>query len=156
MNDQHTQTRERVRVYLTGTCDGLENLRESLANHPELDFVGWSPEVVQASAALAGGHLAAVLHATSSPTLPAGELAQIREQTAAPVLLLASGTPSTLLEEALETDVSDVLLLPQLTENVVFAVRKAAHAGRRLQAQAGKRRLAGLERGEGRFAVPPR
>jgi pilus assembly protein CpaE len=137
MNDQHTQTRERVRVYLTGTCDGLDNLRESLANHPELDFVGWSPEVAQASAALAGGHLGAVLHATSSPTLPAGELAQIREQTAAPMLLLASGTTSTLLEEALETDVSDVLLLPQLTENVVFAVRKAAHAGRRLQAQGG-------------------
>jgi pilus assembly protein CpaE len=137
MTDQHTQTRERVRVYLTGTCDGLDNLRESLANHPELDFVGWSPEVAQGVSALAGGHLGAVLHATSSPTLPADELAQIREHTAAPMLLLASGTTSTLLEEALETDVSDVLLLPQLTENVVFAIRKAAHAGRRLQAQGG-------------------
>ena len=137
MNDQHTQTREQVRIYLTGSCDGLDNLRESLASHPELDFVGWSEEVAQGAAALAGGHLGAVLHATSSPSLPAGELAQIREQTAAPLLLLASGTPSTLLEEALESDVSDVLLLPQLTENVVFAIRKAAHAGRRLQSQGG-------------------
>jgi pilus assembly protein CpaE len=36
-----------------------------------------------------------------------------------------------LLEEALDADVADVLLLPQLTENVVFAIRKASHAGRR-------------------------
>jgi pilus assembly protein CpaE len=137
MTDQHTQMRDQVRVYLTGACDGLENLRESLANHPELDFVGWSPEVPAAAAALAGGHLNVVLHATSSPTLPADEFAAIREQTAAPLILLASGTASTLLEEALESDISDVLLLPQLTENVVFAIRKAAHAGRRLQAQGG-------------------
>jgi pilus assembly protein CpaE len=137
MTDQHTNTREQVRVYLTGTCDGLDNLRESLANHPELDFVGWSPEIPAAAAALAGGHLSVVLHATSAPTLPANELAAIREQTAAPIILLASGTASTLLEEALESDVSDVLLLPQLTENVVFSIRKAAHAGRRLQAQGG-------------------
>jgi pilus assembly protein CpaE len=132
--------REQVRVYLTGTCDGLDNLRESLAAHPELDVVGWSEEVAQGAAALAGGHLGCVLHATSSPTLPAVELAAIREQTAAPLILLASGTASTLLEEALESDVSDVLLLPQLTENVVFAIRKAAHAGRRLQAQGGTAR----------------
>ena len=39
---------------------------------------------------------------------------------------LASGESSALLEEALDADVADVLLLPQLTENVVFAIRKAA------------------------------
>jgi pilus assembly protein CpaE len=43
--------------------------------------------------------------------------------------------------KALDTDgVADVLLLPQLTENVVFALRKAAHAGRRLQAEGGTQR----------------
>jgi pilus assembly protein CpaE len=45
--------------------------------------------------------------------------------------LLASGESSALLEEALDADVADVLLLPQLTENVVFAIRKASHTGRR-------------------------
>jgi pilus assembly protein CpaE len=130
-----TQPREQVRVYLTGSCDGLDKLREALANHPELEVVGWSEHASQAAGALAGGHLEAVLHATSAPSLPASELALIREQTAAPVILLASGTPSTLLEEALENDaIADVLLLPQLTENVVFAIKKAAHAGRRLAA----------------------
>ena len=35
-----------------------------------------------------------------------------------------------MLDEALESDVADVLLLPQLIENVVFTIRKAAHAKR--------------------------
>jgi pilus assembly protein CpaE len=129
--------REPARIYFTGTCEGLDKLREALSNHPELEVVGWSEQVSQAASVLAGGHLACVLHATNSPSLPAGELAAIREQTAAPVIVLASGAQSTLLEEALESDVSDVLLLPQLTENVVFAIRKASHAGRKLQAQGG-------------------
>src|SRR5437879_7623147 len=137
MTETTDTTRERVRVYFTGTCEGLEKLREALSNHPELEVVGASEQVSQASSVLAGGHLGCVLHATRSPSLPVNELAAIREQTAAPVIVLASGAHSTLLEEALDADVSDVLLLPQLTENVVFAIRKASHAGRKLQAQGG-------------------
>jgi pilus assembly protein CpaE len=129
--------REPVRVYFTGTCEGLDKLRDALSSHPELEVVGASEHVSQASSVLAGGHLGCVLHATNAPSLPASELAAIREQTAAPVIILASGAQSTLLEEALESDVSDVLLLPQLTENVVFAIRKASHAGRKLAAQGG-------------------
>jgi pilus assembly protein CpaE len=135
--DAQNGHREPVRVYFTGTCEGLDKLREALSNHPELEVVGASEQVSQASSVLAGGHLGCVLHATNSPSLPAGELAAIREQTPAPVIVLASGAPSTLLEEALEADVSDVLLLPQLTDNVVFAIRKASHAGRKLAAQGG-------------------
>jgi pilus assembly protein CpaE len=137
MTDAQNGAREPVRVYFTGTCEGLEKLREALSNHPELEVVGASEQVSQASSVLAGGHLGCVLHATNSPSLPAAELAAIREQTAVPVIVLASGAPSTLLEEALEADVSDVLLLPQLTDNVVFAIRKASHAGRKLAAQGG-------------------
>src|SRR5207237_8115209 len=44
-----------------------------------------------------------------------------------------------MLAEALEADVSDVVLLPQMTENVVFSIRKASHAGRRAQGMSGKR-----------------
>ena len=139
-NETTETTRERVRVYFTGSCEGLDNLREALSNHPELEVVGASEQVSQAASALAGGHLGAVLHATRSPSLPVNELAAIREQTAAPVIVLASGAHSTLLEEALDADVSDVLLLPQLTENVVFAIRKASHTGRRLAAQGGHAR----------------
>jgi pilus assembly protein CpaE len=127
---------ESIRMYITGSCEGLDNLREALATHPDLDFVGWSENVAEATAALAGGHLKVVVHATRSATFPGGEIAAIREHTRSPIVILASGESSALLEEALDSEgVADVLLLPQLTENVVFALRKAAHAGRRLSAE---------------------
>ena len=130
-----------IRIYVTGSCEGLENLRDQLANHPDLDFVGWSDNVADASTALAGGHLRVVVHATRSTSFPAGEVAAIREHTRSPIVILASGESSALLEEALDAEgIADVLLLPQLTENVVFALRKAAHAGRRLVAEGGQGR----------------
>ncbi|MBA3348107.1 MAG: AAA family ATPase [Actinobacteria bacterium] len=133
-----TITRDRVRIYVTGTCDGLDRLRDALAQHPELDFVGWSENVAEATAALAGGHLQVVVHATRDTSLPAHELAAIKEHTRSPIVMLASGESSALLDDALDTEgVADVILLPQLTENVVFALRKAAHAGRRLSVEGG-------------------
>ena len=124
-------TREKVRVFVTGSCDGLAELREALGRHSEIEMVGWSEGVRESAATLTGGHLQVVLHGTRSSGLPDDELAAIREHTQAPVILLASGEASALLEQALEADVSDVLLLPQMTENVVFAIRKAGHSGRR-------------------------
>ncbi|MCA1564023.1 MAG: hypothetical protein LC804_28525, partial [Acidobacteria bacterium] len=126
-----TTQRERVRLYATGSCEGFEKLRESLASHPEIEMVGSSTTVAEGAAALAGGHLDAVLHATRGASLPADELAAIREHSRAPVLLVASSGGSGLLEQALDADVADVLLLPQLVENVVFAIRKATHTTRR-------------------------
>ena len=64
------------------------------------------------------------------------QIAAIREHTRSPIVILASGESTQLLEEALDAEgIADVLLLPQLTENVVFTLKKAAHAGRRLQAE---------------------
>src|SRR3954469_9821577 len=124
-------TREKVRVFVTGSCDGLAELREALGRHSEVEMVGWSEGVTESAATLTGGHLQVVLHGTRSSGLPEDELAAIREHTQAPVILLASGEASALLEQALEADVSDVLLLPQMTENVVFSIRKSSHSGRR-------------------------
>jgi len=137
MSMYETATRERVRIYITGSCDGLETLRHALSEHPELDLVGWSDQVAEAAAALTGGHLHCILHATRSSTLPVHELAAIREHTQSPVVILTSAEASGLLDEALDADVADVLLLPQLADNVVFAIRKAAHVGRRLQSEGG-------------------
>ena len=68
-------------------------------------------------------------------------MAAIREHTRSPIVILASGESSALLDEALDAEgVADVLLLPQLTENVVFALRKAGHAGRRLASEGGHAR----------------
>jgi pilus assembly protein CpaE len=124
-------TREKVRVFVTGSCDGLAELREALGRHSEVEMVGWSEGVTESAATLTGGHLQVVLHGTRNSGLPEDELAAIREHTQSPVILLASGEASALLEQALEADVSDVLLLPQMTENVVFSIRKASHSGRR-------------------------
>ena len=124
-------SREKSRVFITGGCEGLDELFEALERHGEIELVGRSDSVREGGGPLSGGHLQVILHATRSSALPVDELAAIREYTRAPIVLLASGESSALLEDALDADVADVLLLPQLTENVVFAVRKAGHAGRR-------------------------
>jgi pilus assembly protein CpaE len=130
-HQDNTSDRPALRVYMTGGCDGSETLRAALASHPDVEFVGASETIADAAAALAGGHLQVVLHATRASSLPADELAAIREHTRAPMVLVASGEASRLFDEALDADVSDVLLLPQLADNVVFALRKAAHTARR-------------------------
>jgi len=130
-------TRNSVRLYVTGNCDGLEPLVDALNQHDDVEVVGYSEHVADAFAPLAGGHLQVVLHGTRDAHLPVHDIASIREHTQAPLILLASGESSQLLNEALDTDVADVLLLPQLADNVVFAVRKAAHAGRRLESEGG-------------------
>jgi pilus assembly protein CpaE len=138
-HESERTTRDRVRVFVTGACDGLEDLRDALGKHPEVELVGWSDNVLEGASTLTGGHLQLVLHATRSATLPANDVAAIREYTKAPVILLASGGSPSLLEDALDADVADVLLLPQLTDNVVFSIKKVCHAGRRQQAAAGGR-----------------
>ena len=127
-----------IRIYLIGSCDGFGALRDQLADHPELDLVGESDHVGQATAALAGGHLDCVLFATRESTFPSAEVAAVREHTRAPLIMVGSGEAGTMLEQALDADISDVLLLPQLTHNVVFAIRKAAHVRRQTQAAAGR------------------
>ena len=129
--DTQTQVREKTRIFITGNCEGLAELSDALSRHSEVELVGRSDQVREGAGPLTGGHLQAVVHATRSSALPADEISAIREYTQAPIVLLASGESSALLEEALDADVADVLLLPQLTENVVFAIRKASHAGRR-------------------------
>jgi pilus assembly protein CpaE len=125
---------ERTRLYFTGGCEGLVELREALSDHADLEVIGWSDHVAQAAGVLAGGHLDCIVHGTRSDSFPAGEVAAIREQTRAPIVVVASGGATALLEDALEAEVADVLLLPQLVENVVFTIRKAAHAKRSVPA----------------------
>ena len=137
--ETQAHVREKVRVLMTGSCEGLAELKDALERHLEVELVAWSEHAADAASVLAGGHLGVVLHVTRSSALPQSELAQIREHTRAPVILLASGESSALLEDALEADVADVLLLPQMTENIVFAIRKASHSGRKAQGRPGRR-----------------
>jgi pilus assembly protein CpaE len=131
-----------IRVYFTGDCDGFEALRTSLAESEEIDAVGACEQVQAAAAPLAGGHLDCIVHATRANEFPADDIAAIREYTRAPIILVAAGgEAAAMLEEAIELDVADVLLLPQLTHTVVFAIRKASHARRQLQTSAHRGRV---------------
>jgi pilus assembly protein CpaE len=133
---------EAIRVYFTGECDGFEALCGALEETAEIVVVGSSAQAGDAVAPLAGGHLDCVVHATRAASFPAAEVAAIREHTRAPVILVASGSEAAgMLEQALEMDIADVLLLPQLTHNVVFAIRKAAHVRRQLQTTAHRGRV---------------
>jgi pilus assembly protein CpaE len=131
-----------IRIYFTGDCDGFDALRTSLAESDEIDAVGACEQVQAAATPLAGGHLDCVVHATRSKEFPAADIAAIREHTRAPVILVAAGgEAAAMLEQAIEQDVADVLLLPQLTHTVVFAIRKASHARRQLQTAAHRGRV---------------
>ncbi len=76
-----TATRERARIYVTGNCDGLPDLHDALASHPEVELIGHAGQVAEAVPTLTGGHLQVVLHATRSTVLPVNEIAAIREHT---------------------------------------------------------------------------
>ena len=73
-----------IRIYMTGTCDGAETLCNALSSQSDVELVGASESIADAAGALAGGHLQVVLHATRASSLPADELASIREHTRAP------------------------------------------------------------------------
>src|SRR5262249_45291424 len=56
------------------------------------------------------------------------------EQTRAPIVVVTADEATPFLEAALDSDVEDILLLPQLVENVVFTIKKASHAKRAVSA----------------------
>jgi pilus assembly protein CpaE len=136
-----SEAQNHLRTFAVGSCDGLEELLDSLQEQEGLDLIGSSDTPNEAAGFLSGGHLDVVLLATRGVVFPADLLAGIREHTAAPVVLLVSGDCSGLLEEALEAGVADVLPLPQLSESIAFAIRKVSHVGRRAQNGERKGRL---------------
>ena len=119
-----------LRVFVTGFEPSLGDLCDALVRHPEVELVGVAAYPDEAAWALGGGQVDVVLQATAG-AVPYAELAAIRSFSGAPVLLLATAPTMSLFEEALEADVADVVLLPQPTESLVFAIHKAARVPRR-------------------------
>ena len=126
-----------LRLHVTGACEGLTEILEALGVHDGIELVGVTEDVHEAAAALTGGHLDAVIHAMRGSEFPRDEYAALREYTRAPVILLCSGECSGILHEALEAEVADVIPLPQLTENIVFAIRKACQSEKRSSGASG-------------------
>ena len=53
--DTETLGKDSVRVFVTGQCDGLPELREALGKHPEIELVGWADNVMEGASTLTGG-----------------------------------------------------------------------------------------------------
>src|SRR6266576_2482477 len=67
-----------------------------------------------------------VLHVARPESQIANEVAALREQTSAPIVLALVGARAGLVDEALETSMSDILILPQPPDVIAFSLRKAA------------------------------
>jgi pilus assembly protein CpaE len=114
-----------IKVFITGACAGLAEVRQALSSHPDIEIVGTAVEPAKAQDKLAASGAQVVLHGSArGDRLPAPDVDAIRQATAAPLMLVTSGNASGLLSEALSAGVADVVLLPQLTDALVFSIRK--------------------------------
>ena len=138
MSEEHQQ----IRIFISGACAGLAEARDSLAGHPDIQLVGTASDPTKAGSKFASSGAQVVLHALHRPdSLPTDEIEKIREHTSAPIVLLVSRSSSTLLDEAVTLGVSDVALLPQSVDNLVFAVKKAQSIGASMSAASSQRRV---------------
>jgi pilus assembly protein CpaE len=115
-----------IKVFITGAANGLAEVREGLADHPDVELVGTAADPVKAGAKLAESSAQVILHGTTATEhVPTAEVEAIRSVTAAPIVLVTSASANTLLSEALQAGIHDVVLLPQLTDGIVFTIKKA-------------------------------
>jgi pilus assembly protein CpaE len=115
-----------IKVFITGAANGLAEVREGLADHPEVELVGTAADPAKAGTKLAESGAQVILHgSTASDHVPAGEIEAIRGVTAAPIVLVTSASANAMLSEALAAGIFDVVLLPQLTDGIVFTIKKA-------------------------------
>src|SRR3954468_4621191 len=130
-----------IRVFISGACAGLAEVRQALGTHPEIEIVGTAVEPGRAAQKLAASNAQVILHGASrGDRLPIEDVEAIRQATAAPIILVTSGSANGLLQEALTSGVHDVLLLPQLTDALVFTIRRTHVLATGRQQQAGTTR----------------
>jgi len=114
-----------IRVFISGACAGLAEVRQALGTHPEIELVGTAVEPGRAAQKLAASNAQVILHGSSrGDRLPIEEIEAIRQATTAPVIVVTSGAADGLLREAV-TNGLEVVLLPQLTDALVFSIRRA-------------------------------
>jgi pilus assembly protein CpaE len=114
-----------IKVFITGACAGLAEVRQALSSHPDIEIVGTAVEPAKSDQKLAASGAQVVMHGTArGDRLPAGEIDAIRHATAAPIILVTSGGAGAVLQEALAAGINDVVMLPQLTDALVFTIKK--------------------------------
>ena len=120
-----------VRVFVTGFRHSIRGLCDALAQQPEVELLGVAASVAEAAGTLATGDVDVVVHSTVPGARPQHEVAEVRELTRAPIVLLTEGGDPTLFEEALDADVADVVVLPQPPDRLAFTIRRAARSAAR-------------------------
>ncbi len=118
---------ERLRIVATGlTSDAT--LCDALAKREDVELVDLTPTVADAAQALRQG-VDAVLLSTDGADVPHKAMAAIRQDTSAPIILLANDASPALFEAALGAGVADVLVAPHSPESVLFAIKKVVRLG---------------------------
>jgi pilus assembly protein CpaE len=128
--------RETLRVVVTGSFAGETELHAALeADGSGFEVVAWTPEVKDAVLYLGTGDVAAVLVGVGADGIPhtwalARDVASLRRHGRVPVLLLARELNTEVVDAAFAVGVDDVLVLPQTTDQLSFAIHKARQGSR--------------------------
>lgn len=122
----HLNENGSLRIFVTGFRLSIRDLCDGLAAQPGIELVGSAGDMGKAASALRSSEVDLVVHKIPAGVLPQNDLTRIRELTRAPIVLLAEGADSVLLDKALEAEVADIVVLPQPAEQVAFTLRKAA------------------------------
>ena len=95
-----------IRVFISGACAGLAEVRQALGSAPRDRDRRHRRRAGPAAAEARRLDAQVVLHGSSrGDRLPAEDVEAIRQATAAPIILVTSGSANGLLQEALATGV---------------------------------------------------
>jgi len=117
---------EPIRIFISGSCAGLAEVRQALSSHSAIKVVGTAVDAPSAGDRLREEQVDVLLHGSSrGDRLPTQDIHTLQSASAAPIVIVTSGCTPEFLQEALAHGVQDVAILPQLTESLVFTLRRA-------------------------------
>ena len=121
-----TSMSEPIRIFISGSCAGLAEVRQALSSHSAIKVVGTAVDAPSAGDRLREEQVDVLLHGSSrGDRLPTQDIHTLQSASAAPIVIVTSGCTPEFLQEALAHGVQDVAILPQLTESLVFTLRRA-------------------------------
>jgi pilus assembly protein CpaE len=117
---------EPIRIFISGSCAGLAEVRQALSSHAAIKVVGTAVDAPSAGDRLREEQVDVLLHGSSrGDRLPTQDIHTLQAASPAPIVIVTSGCTPEFLQEALAHGVQDVIILPQLTESLVFTMQRA-------------------------------
>ena len=127
-NENHSRARSRIVVLLSGAS--RDDLPPAVVGRRDMVFREYATD---GKTPIESADV--VLHVTRSHAPIATEVAALQRQTEAPIVLGLVGPREGLVDEALETALADILILPQPPDVIAFALHKAVRNRSTEQAQ---------------------